>query len=59
MNDAHDQGSHSTEAFVARLRREGSGRYHDRHPFHRLMHNGNLTRCQLQQWVLNRYYYQT
>ena len=59
MNEAYDQSPHSTEVFVERLRREGSGRYHDRHPFHRLMHNGNLTRCQLQQWVLNRYYYQT
>ena len=59
MNDAHDQGPHSPQGFVERLRREGSGRYHDHHPFHRLMHNGDLTRRQLQQWVLNRYYYQT
>jgi pyrroloquinoline-quinone synthase len=39
--------------------REGSARYHDHHPFHQLMHKGNLTKPQLQQWVLNRYYYQT
>jgi len=41
------------------LKREGSVRYHDHHPFHELMHEGNLTKAQLQQWVLNRYYYQT
>src|SRR5207237_7390742 len=44
---------------IAWLRREGERRYHDRHPFHRLMHDGKLTRRQLQEWVRNRYYYQT
>ncbi len=47
------------DAFVEWLRREGEPRYHDRHPYHVLMHEGKLTRLQLQQWVLNRYYYQT
>ena len=46
-------------AFEERLRREGLQRYHHEHPFHALMHQGQLTRHQLQQWVLNRYYYQT
>ncbi len=46
-------------AFEERLRREGSQRYHHEHPFHVLMHQGQLTPHQLQQWVLNRYYYQT
>ena len=46
-------------AFEARLRREGLQRYHHEHPFHVLMHEGQLTAHQLQQWVLNRYYYQT
>ena len=46
-------------AFVERLRHEGAARYHDRHPYHVRMHEGRLTREQLQQWVLNRYYYQT
>jgi pyrroloquinoline-quinone synthase len=41
------------------LRREGESRYHDAHRYHVLMHDGKLTRLQLQQWVLNRYYYQT
>ena len=45
--------------FVDWLRREGASRYHDRHRVHVLMHEGKLTREQLQQWVLNRYYYQT
>lgn len=49
----------SRDAFIEWLKREGSRRYHDRHPLHELMHNGNLTKTQLQQWVLNRYYYQT
>ena len=45
--------------FRERLRSEGEKRYHDRHRFHVLMHEGKLSREQLQQWVLNRYYYQT
>ena len=49
----------AADAFVARLREEGVRRYHDQHAFHQLMHAGNLTRAQLQAWVLNRYYYQT
>ena len=47
------------DEFIAWLRREGEGRYHDRHPCHVLMHEGKLTRPQLQEWVRNRYYYQT
>jgi pyrroloquinoline-quinone synthase len=47
------------EEFVERLRSEGERRYHDHHPYHVMMHEGRLTRLQLQQWVLNRYYYQT
>jgi pyrroloquinoline-quinone synthase len=49
----------SPEAFEERLRREGSTRYHDRHPFHRRMHDGLLSRDELRTWVENRYYYQT
>lgn len=49
----------ASEAFLERLREEGSRRYHDHHPYHVLMHEGKLTRSQLQAWVLNRYYYQT
>ena len=46
-------------AFEERLWRLGFQRYHHEHPFHVLMHDGQLTAHQLQQWVLNRYYYQT
>lgn len=49
----------SREAFVARLRDEGARRYHDNHSFHQRMHRGELSRRQIQGWVLNRYYYQT
>ena len=37
----------------------GHERYHHQHPFHLLMHSGELTRGQLQAWALNRYYYQS
>jgi pyrroloquinoline-quinone synthase len=36
----------------------GAERYHIHHPFHRLLHDGKLTRAQVQAWALNRYYYQ-
>jgi pyrroloquinoline-quinone synthase len=49
----------SREELVAALREVGAQRYHDRHPFHQRMHRGELSRAELQRWVLNRYYYQT
>jgi pyrroloquinoline-quinone synthase len=49
----------SPDAFVERLRREGSLRYHSLHPFNLAMHQGALSREHLQRWVLHRYYYQT
>ena len=52
-------GSQEATWFRERLQREGRDHYHAHHPFHVLMHEGRLTRQQLQQWVLNRYYYQT
>jgi pyrroloquinoline-quinone synthase len=42
----------------AALRAIGAERYHHLHPFHRLLHGGELTRAQVQAWALNRYYYQ-
>ncbi|SPH17247.1 Pyrroloquinoline-quinone synthase [Defluviimonas aquaemixtae] len=45
-------------AFEARLRRIGEERYHDRHPFHALLHSGGCTIDQVRAWVVNRYYYQ-
>jgi pyrroloquinoline-quinone synthase len=49
----------SAEELKARLLEVGEQRYHHQHPFHLLMHEGKLTRGQLQAWVLNRYYYQS
>lgn len=49
----------SRDAFLDRLRSEGAQRYHDHHTFHVAMHEGTLSREQLQAWVQNRYYYQT
>jgi coenzyme PQQ biosynthesis protein C len=49
----------TSEEFVAALHAVGRERYHDRHPFHLRMHRGELSREELQRWVLNRYYYQT
>jgi len=40
------------------LRRIGAERYHDRHPFHRRLHEGGCRRAEVQAWALNRYYYQ-
>ena len=45
--------------FIAGFRLIGEERYHHKHPFHALMHEGKLTRGQLQAWALNRYYYQS
>ena len=46
-----------TEGFIGALRAQ-SQRYHSRHPFHRMMNEGRLSRRQLQGWVANRFYYQ-
>ena len=43
----------------AALQAIGDERYHIHHPFHRMLHEGRLTRPQVQAWALNRYYYQS
>jgi len=43
----------------AALRRVGAERYHNLHPFHKLLHGGKLNRGQVQAWALNRYCYQS
>ena len=48
----------SREAFEARLRQIGVERYHDKHPFHRLLHSGGCTPDQVRAWVINRWCYQ-
>ena len=54
-----DSAALPADELAAWLRREGERRYHDQHPFHVLMHEGKLTRSQLQRWVLNRRDYTT
>ncbi len=49
----------SFDELRAQLRAIGEERYHHKHPFHLLMHEGRLSREQLQAWALNRYYYQS
>lgn len=49
----------SLDELRAQLRSVGEERYHHKHPFHLLMHEGRLSREQLQAWALNRYYYQS
>jgi pyrroloquinoline-quinone synthase len=47
------------EELAEALRAIGAERYHNLHPFHRLLHDGKLSRGQVQAWALNRYYYQS
>jgi coenzyme PQQ biosynthesis protein C len=42
----------------AALREVGARRYHNLHPFHKLLHGGKLSKPQVQAWALNRFYYQ-
>ncbi len=56
--DVH-QALLTSDEFTARLRQIGDERYHHKHPFHLRMHEGKLTRGQLQAWALNRYCYQS
>jgi coenzyme PQQ biosynthesis protein C len=46
-------------ALRQRLQQVGEAMYHHKHPFHLRMHAGELTRGQMQAWVLNRFYYQS
>jgi pyrroloquinoline-quinone synthase len=48
----------SPEELEAELRAIGAERYHDKHPFHTLLHSGRLNKGQVQAWALNRYCYQ-
>ncbi len=57
----HKAASHETmsvDEFTKRLREVGEEGYHDKHPFHLLMHEGKLTKPQVQAWIANRFYYQ-
>lgn len=46
------------QQFMQRLRRLGSSRYQDKHPFTEILNNGKLTKTQLQAYVLNWYYFE-
>ncbi len=48
----------SPQELEAAIRQVGAERYHDKHPFHRLLHGGKLNKGQVQAWALNRYCYQ-
>jgi coenzyme PQQ biosynthesis protein C len=48
----------SPAAFEAELRGVGARKYHNLHPFHRMLHGGRCTKVQVQAWALNRYAYQ-
>jgi len=59
MSEAIDYNTLLTnEEFESRLRKIGETRYHNLHPFHKLLHGGKLNKGQVQAWALNRYYYQ-
>ena len=49
----------NADELEAMLRQIGAARYHNLHPFHRLLHGGKLNKGQVQAWALNRYYYQS
>jgi pyrroloquinoline-quinone synthase len=49
----------NADALEARLREIGATRYHNLHPFHSMLHGGELNKGQVQAWALNRYYYQS
>jgi pyrroloquinoline-quinone synthase len=51
--------THDKQALHARLQSVGAERYHDRHPFHVMLHGGRCTMTQVRAWVINRYYYQS
>ena len=57
MSNPHDLAAWSPSEFEARLRALGA-LYHIHHPLHVAMHQGQLSREQIQGWVANRYYYQ-
>ena len=58
MRETESREPWSRDEFTRRLRAVGEEGYHDKHPFHVLMHEGKLTKGQLQAWVANRFYYQ-
>ncbi|WP_034856389.1 pyrroloquinoline-quinone synthase PqqC [Sinorhizobium sojae] len=56
---AVDKTTTDREALHARLLEIGNQRYHDKHPFHVMLHGGRASTTQVRAWVINRYYYQS
>jgi len=48
----------SKDEVESRLRAIGAERYHDKHPFHRMLHDGECNPDQVRAWVINRWAYQ-
>jgi len=48
----------SDDEFIQKLREVGARAYHDKHPFHLAMNEGQLSREQVRGWIDNRFYYQ-
>jgi len=48
----------SPDELESAIRKVGEERYHDKHEFHKLLHNGKLNKGQVAAWALNRYVYQ-
>jgi pyrroloquinoline-quinone synthase len=59
VNTAIEKHALPEPQFIAGFHAIGAERYHHQHPFHNMMHEGRLTRGQLQAWALNRYFYQS
>jgi pyrroloquinoline-quinone synthase len=52
------EGGFSPAGLEEALRAIGARRYHNLHPFHKLLHGGKLSKAQVKAWALNRFYYQ-
>jgi coenzyme PQQ biosynthesis protein C len=48
----------SPQELESAVRGIGARRYHNLHPFHRMLHGGQCSKGQVQAWALNRYTYQ-
>ncbi len=59
LSHADPRALWSPDEFEAAIRAVGAERYHDKHPFHQMLHGGKLTKHQVQAWALNRYCYQS
>src|SRR5262245_66529709 len=59
MAGASDNALWSPEEFEAHIQAVAAERYHDKHPFHKLLHGGKLNKGQVAAWALNRYCYQS